>query len=340
MGMPSVEGQIFKEGSTTYFVSSKLFPKRLREDVYRLYSFVRIADNYVDKRPPQPKKLAELAQKFKAALADPNFESIAHAWDSTEERVVKNMVNLSHKYKFKPEWVTDFLAAMQQDVQPKAYKSLDDSLAYVHGSAEVIGLMMARMMRVDGKTSIARTLRAADLKTQRQKAQGLKHKTQTTLKQTLVRLQKPEERYREEAEQHIEKVRTAAAMQGRAMQWINFVRDIAEDNTLGRCYFPQADLAKFKLKDLSKTTIQAQPEDFKKFVDLQLQRYQDWQQQAEQGYRYIPRRLRLPLRTAADMYNWTAQQIAKNPLAVYERKIKPSKRQVAKQAARHRLHRK
>ena len=42
---------IFKKGSTTYYNSTKLFPSKIRKDVTTLYSFVRIADNYVDAVP-------------------------------------------------------------------------------------------------------------------------------------------------------------------------------------------------------------------------------------------------------------------------------------------------
>ncbi|MFY9638957.1 MAG: phytoene/squalene synthase family protein, partial [Methanobacterium sp.] len=42
----------------------------------------------------------------------------------------------------------------------------------------------------------------------------------------------------------------AAKNLGRAMQFINFIRDISEDIELGRVYFPQDDLEKFGLENL------------------------------------------------------------------------------------------
>jgi phytoene synthase len=129
----------------------------------------------------------------------------------------------------------------------------------------------------------------------------------------------------------------SAALQGRAMQWINFIRDIAEDNNNGRCYFPREDLDKFNLADLSKDTALNQPEDFKKFIRAQLERYESWQSQAQEGYHYIPKRLRIPLQTAADMYNWTSEVIAKDPMIVFERQVKPSKTRVVRRALRNTL---
>lgn len=272
--MPKQEKTIFKRGSTTYYFSSKFFPRKVRHDVFRLYSFVRVADDYVDEQPPKPKKLEELETRYKAAIADTNFESITHDWDDLDTRVVKNMVQVSRKYKFDPSWVPAFLEAMKADISAKPRQTIDSSLEYVYGSAEVIGLMMAKIMNL------------------------------------------PDEAFR------------AAKLQGRAMQWINFVRDIAEDNELGRQYIPAADLKKFGLKDLREETARANPDAFKKLVNMQIKRYRDWQKEASTGFSYIPRRLRVPLETAADMYSWTAEEIEKDPFIIFTKKVKPRKRRV------------
>ncbi len=278
--MPKQEKTIFKRGSTTYYFSSKFFPRKVRHDVFRLYSFVRVADDYVDEQPAQPKKLEELENRYKAAIADTNFESITHDWDDIDTRVVKNMVQVSRKYKFDPAWVPAFLEAMKSDITAKPRASIESSLEYVYGSAEVIGLMMAKIMKL------------------------------------------PDEAFH------------AAKLQGRAMQWINFVRDIAEDNDLGRQYIPSADLKKFGLKDLREETARANPEAFKKLIKLQIKRYRDWQKEASEGFSYISRRLRVPLETAADMYNWTADEIEKDPFIVFTKKVKPRKRRVLIKASR------
>ena len=45
---------------------------------------------------------------------------------------------------------------------------------------------------------------------------------------------------------------------------------------------------------------------------------------AELGLRYIPRRMRVAVKTASDMYLWTATEIYKNPFIVYDTQIKPT----------------
>lgn len=270
----SFEKDIFKKGSTTYYFSTRFFPKKIRRDVFRLYSFVRVLDDYVDEAPLQPEKVVEIEKQYQQALKTEHFDPTTHAWDDLDTRIVKNIMRLTQRYKFDPNWVTAFVDAMKSDSKPKVFTKLTDSLMYVYGSAEVIGLMMAKTMKL------------------------------------------PEESWE------------AARLQGRAMQWINFLRDLKEDTARGRQYFPTEDLQHTGLADLREDTARANPKAFKKFVDLQLKRYRDWQKEAEKGFHFIPRRYRIPLQTAVDMYDWTAKKIEKDPYVIFRKKVKPGKSHV------------
>ena len=278
------EQKIFKNGSTTYYFTSKFFPKRIRDDVYRLYTFVRVADDYVDNVPQQVKKLLALEKSYESAIENHAFDATAHKWDEIDVRIIKHIVRLQHKYKFERTWVEEFFKSMKMDIDPKPYKDLEASGKYVYGSAEVIGLMMAKILKL------------------------------------------PEEAHE------------SAKYQGKAMQWINFIRDIDEDNKLGRCYFPKSDLKKFGLKDLSHETAKTNPEKFRKFIGLQLDRYSKWQAKAYEGIHHIPERSRVPVKTAIDMYNWTARKIEKDPFIVFTTKIKPRKRQIIRKIIKNTAH--
>lgn len=116
----------------------------------------------------------------------------------------------------------------------------------------------------------------------------------------------------------------AAQNLGRAMQYVNFIRDIAEDLALGRTYFPAEEIEAFGLDDLSAPSASRDPRGFAAFLRFQLRRYREWQDRADAGFRYIPRRYLIPIRTASDMYRWTARTIERDPAVVYQRKVKPS----------------
>lgn len=325
----NTEKDIFKAGSTTYYFSARLFPKKVRKDVFKLYSFVRTADDFVDSKPPQSKRLTALEAAYDDAMRDPNFESITHGWDELDTRVMKNIVQLSRKHKFEPEWVKAFLRSMKQDTAPKPHPILESSLDYVYGSAEVIGLMMVRILGVDKPRNIRRVLHMRAVRAHNTSKKLPKRLIDNTTERVRYRITKETAITKEAVEKEKQYIRRAACAQGRAMQWINFVRDIAEDNGLKRQYIPVADLNKFGLKDLTEATARENPEAFRKLISLQLKRYHEWQAEAEKGYSYIPKYLRVPLQTAAEGYSWTAKQIEKNPLVVFEQKVKPRKRRLA-----------
>jgi phytoene synthase len=264
------EREIFKKGSTTYYFSSVFFPKGVREDVFRLYSFVRVADDFVDTTPQDKQGFMTLKKAWQTG-------DVSNC-DAQTKLAVNNMKFIEQKYDIPKKWVVAFLDSMQADLTKKQYKTMDETLSYIYGSADVIGLMMSKVM-------------------------GL-----------------PKEAF------------LYAQMQGRAMQYINFIRDINEDNSLGRLYFPASELKKYGLTSLSKKECFKKPDKFDEFIRAQVAYYDTWQAEANNGFMYIPRRLRIPLRTAVDMYNRTGKIIAKNPQIVFDKKVKPTKVRVVLQA--------
>lgn len=250
---------IFKQGSKTYFYSSLFFPTYTKKDVFALYGFVRKADNYVDSIPQDINGFYEFKNKYYKALNG----------DKTGDIVIDSFVELSLRKNFEKKWVDAFLKSMEMDIIKTRYNTLDETIEYIYGSAEVIGLMMAKIINL------------------------------------------PKESY------------NCARYLGRAMQHINFIRDISEDVQLGRIYLPYSDLKSHNLKDLNYENIKKQPREFSLFIQQQLTRYCEWQSKAEEGYKYIPKRYLISIKTASEMYNWTAEEIYKNPFIVYSTKVKP-----------------
>lgn len=259
MNVTKVQKDVFRNGSRTYFYSSVFFPPAIRKDVYALYAFVRVADDFVDSRPQDPEGFYEFRRKYERGVA---------TGSPSGDPIIDAFITLAIKRDFDPAWTTAFLHSMELDLTKNLYETVEETLDYVYGSAEVIGLYMARLL-------------------------GL-----------------PEE------------AMSAACMQGRAMQFINFIRDIDEDNELGRQYLPTEETS---LTDLSERSARENEQEFTRFIRAQVDRYREWQRQAEAGYRFIPRRYLIPVKTASDMYEWTARRIAENPFIVFKRKVKPTR---------------
>jgi 15-cis-phytoene synthase len=257
----AVHREVFRKGSRTYFNSSLFFPRAVRDDVFVLYAFVRTADDFVDATPQDAAGLAAFHASWERARAGA----------AVDDPIVASFAALARRRGLEPAWVDAFFASMEMDLHKRRYETLEETLRYIYGSAEVIGLFMARLM-------------------------GLP------------------------AEAHY-----GAARLGRSMQYINFLRDVHEDLGLGRTYLPLADSG---LADLREETARGNPAAFAAFMRRQLDLYRGWQAEAEAAYPFLPRRFLIPIRTAADMYNWTAAVIAADPFVVYRRKVKPGRTRI------------
>lgn len=252
---------IFRKASKTYYYSSLFFPKDVKDDIFILYSFVRTADDLVDTLPQNKLAFNQFVEDYKKAIRTRKSRDII--LDSFVKMVIRRKINKL--------WINSFLKAMAADLATKKYITLKQTEQYIYGSADVIGLMIAKIL---------------DL---------------------------PKESY------------PYAKLLGKSMQLSNFIRDIEEDNALGRCYFPQTDLRKFKLKSLDQKETSKNDIQFIKFIRFQIRRYFKWQRQAEIGFKFIPRKYRIAIMTASDMYKKTQEIIYKDPFVIYQKKVKPTK---------------
>lgn len=253
IGSPSSDSAdaIFRRGSTTYYYSSLFFDGQVKDDVFTLYAYVRTIDDLVDCPTPKTKEFNRL------------YEETVSSWkrSAVSNSIVSAFVALAKRKDFRWSWIDAFWTAMKSDLNKKVYYDFAELEEYMHGSAEVIGLMMAEIL-------------------------GL-----------------PRTAY------------TSAALQGKAMQYLNFIRDVKEDEEMGRNY-------------LGYTQKQKHGRQWEDFIKRHIIKYRQLQKESEQGYRYIPRKYLIPIKTAAQMYQWTADQIMRSPSRVWHQKIKPNKLRV------------
>ncbi len=113
-----------------------------------------------------------------------------------------------------------------------------------------------------------------------------------------------------------------ARMLGRAMQFLNFIRDVQEDLYLGRQYLPIEDMEKFGINKMDCS------QGFEEFMRYEINRYFEFETEAERGFKFIPARYLVPIKTASEMYKWTALRIRKSPCVVLSKKVKPKRRKI------------
>ena len=127
---------VTKEFSTSFSLGIKCLGKDIRESVYSIYGFVRVADEIVDTFFDSNQEI--LLDEFETAT-----------YSAIKERFSTNVIlhsfqNTVNKFKIDKHLVEAFFSSMRSDLNKNKHsqQSLDD---YVYGSAEVVGLMCLKI---------------------------------------------------------------------------------------------------------------------------------------------------------------------------------------------------
>ena len=128
---------VIKRYSTSFYFSSSLLSKSIRQDIFNIYGFVRLADEIVDTFHEYPKK--ELLEDFESEL-----------WRSLDNKISFNPILNSfqhtvNKYSISKDLISSFLDSMKMDLEKKEYNSVEEYKKYIYGSADVVGLMCLKV---------------------------------------------------------------------------------------------------------------------------------------------------------------------------------------------------
>lgn len=126
-----------KRHGTTYYWSTMVLDPDKRPHVHALYGFARYADDIVDDLGPVP--TAERAEAL-ASFGERFFHDLAAG--SSEDPVLKAVVNTVRHLQIDPDCFRRFLRSMTMDLTVEKYETWGDLLVYMDGSAAVIGEMM------------------------------------------------------------------------------------------------------------------------------------------------------------------------------------------------------
>ena len=135
---------VIKRYSTSFYFSSSLLSKTIRQDIFNIYGFVRLADEIVDTFHEYPKQ--ELLEDFEKEL-----------WRSVDNKISLNPILNSfqytvNKYSIPKDLINSFLDSMKMDLEKKEYNSIEEYKKYIYGSADVVGLMCLKVF-VNGSES-------------------------------------------------------------------------------------------------------------------------------------------------------------------------------------------
>jgi 15-cis-phytoene synthase len=145
---------VTKAYSTSFSLAIKLLAPSIRQDIYNIYGFVRMADEIVDTFHEFPKEnLLNMFEKELHSAID-NRISLNPALNSFQFTV--------HKYNIGYDLINAFMSSMRRDLTKESY-SVEEYKDYIYGSADVVGLMCLRVF-VNGNNTEYDKLKAGAMK--------------------------------------------------------------------------------------------------------------------------------------------------------------------------------
>ena len=124
---------ITKKYSTSFSIAVSRLSKEMRLSIYSIYGFVRLADEIVDSFDTIDQRLVleEFEQDYYKALKNGiSMNPVLQAFAITVK-----------KYQIPNELVDSFLKSMKADLSKQVYDDNHELDKYIHGSANVVGLM-------------------------------------------------------------------------------------------------------------------------------------------------------------------------------------------------------
>ncbi|GGQ46877.1 phytoene/squalene synthase family protein [Couchioplanes azureus] len=129
--------ELHRSHGRTYYLATRLLPTWKRRHVHALYGFTRYADEIVDSTgelPPAERaaRLREWSDGFVAGLRG----------EPVDDPLLPAVLHTIAVFDLSVDDFDAFLRSMAMDLTVTSYATYDDLLAYMEGSAAVIGTMM------------------------------------------------------------------------------------------------------------------------------------------------------------------------------------------------------
>ena len=128
---------ITKKYSTSFSIAVNLLSPNIREAIYNIYGFVRVADEIVDSFEEYPKE--ELLDRF-----EQEYRYSLKVGISTNP-VINAFQGTVSKYHIDYALVESFLKSMRTDLEKQNYNNQKEIDDYIYGSADFVGLMCLKV---------------------------------------------------------------------------------------------------------------------------------------------------------------------------------------------------
>ena len=144
--------EITESYSTSFSLATRMLSSEIRQDIYNIYGFVRLADEIVD----------SFHDFDKFTLLNRFEEDLTHALDHkiSTNPVLNAFQETVHRYEIDREFIDAFMQSMRWDLSKKVYETDEEFKSYIYGSADVVGLMCLRVF-VKGDHKLFKELKSS-----------------------------------------------------------------------------------------------------------------------------------------------------------------------------------
>ncbi len=129
--------QVTHAYSTSFSLATKMLAPTIRQDIYNVYGFVRLADEIVDSFHDYDKEA--LFKRFEIDLENALNEKISL------NPILNSFQHTVHKYGIEKQLIHDFMQSMRLDLTKSVYATDEEFKEYIYGSADVVGLMCLKV---------------------------------------------------------------------------------------------------------------------------------------------------------------------------------------------------
>lgn len=129
--------KVTKTYSTSFSQATKMLAPSIRQDIYNIYGFVRVADEIVDSFHDYDKET--LFNRFEIALDEALSEKISL------NPILNSFQHTVHKYNIDRDHIKSFMDSMRMDLSKSEYLTEAEFKQYIYGSADVVGLMCLKV---------------------------------------------------------------------------------------------------------------------------------------------------------------------------------------------------
>ena len=141
---------ITKQYGSSYYLATLFFPKRLQQDVFELYKFVRIPDEIVDVNINDHEHRSAHYQQANTQLKKLQIHrQTCYKTNKKNDPLFGPSIEIFIKYSIPTEYAHAFFEAMIMDTYLHRYPDYTTLQQYMHGSAEVVWLMMCHLIGFD-----------------------------------------------------------------------------------------------------------------------------------------------------------------------------------------------